>query len=57
MAQKWWVMVMGTAKLIRFAVLISLAGAFAWVFYLRGGWIWFLPAAAFAVFALFTLRR
>lgn len=48
---------MSAAKLIRFAVLISLAGAFAWVFYLRGGWIWLLPAAVFAVFALGTLRK
>jgi hypothetical protein len=48
---------MSAAKLIRFAVLVSLAGAFAWVFYLRGGWLWLLPAAAFAAFALFSLRR
>jgi hypothetical protein len=53
---KWWMRAMGVAKLIRFAFLLSFAGAFAWLAYVRGGWLWAASAAIFAVLALFTLR-
>lgn len=53
---KWWMRAMALAKLIRFALLVSFAGAFAWLFYVRGGWLWVASAAAFAILALFTLR-
>lgn len=54
---KWWVRAMAAVALIRFAVLMSLAGVFAWLFYIRGGWLWAIPALVFALLAAATLRR
>jgi F0F1-type ATP synthase assembly protein I len=48
---------MGTAKWIRFAVLLSFVGVFLWLAYIRGGMIWLLPAAAFMVFAVLSIRK
>ncbi|MBX3548004.1 MAG: hypothetical protein KF748_02515 [Xanthobacteraceae bacterium] len=55
--QKWWVRAMGAAKWIRFAVLLSFAGLFGWLAYIRGEVIWLLPLGVFILFALLTLRR
>lgn len=48
---------MGAAKWIRFAVLLSFAGLFGWLAYVRAEAIWLLPLAIFVVFSLLTLRR
>ncbi|MCW5676021.1 MAG: hypothetical protein KIT15_15705 [Xanthobacteraceae bacterium] len=48
---------MGAAKWIRFAVLLSFAGLFGWLAYVRGEVIWLLPLGVFILFALLTLRR
>jgi hypothetical protein len=48
---------MGAAKWIRFAVLLSFAGLFGWLAYVRGEVIWLLPFAVFIVFSTLTLRR
>ena len=48
---------MGTAKWIRFAVLLCFAGLFLWLAYIRGEVIWLLPGTLFMVFALLTIRK
>lgn len=48
---------MGAAKLIRFAVLISFAGLFGWLSYVRGELLWLMPSLIFAAFAILVLRR
>jgi hypothetical protein len=48
---------MGAAKWIRFAVLLSFAGLFGWLTYIRGEAIWLLPCLIFAGFAAFALRK
>jgi hypothetical protein len=48
---------MGAAKLIRFAVLFSFAGLFAWLCYARGELLWLAPSLIFAVFSILVLRR
>jgi hypothetical protein len=48
---------MGAAKLIRFAVLLSFAGLFAWLAFVRGELLWLPPALIFAAFSILTLRR
>jgi hypothetical protein len=48
---------MGAAKLIRFAVLISFAGLFVWLSYVRGELLWLMPSLIFAAFSVFVLRR
>lgn len=54
---KWWVQIMGAAKWIRFAVLVSFAGLFVWLAYVRGQLFWLLPGAVFLFFALVLLFR
>lgn len=48
---------MDAAKWIRFTVLLSFAGVFGWLAYVRGEVIWLLPGAIFIVLSLYTLRK
>jgi len=53
---KWWVKVMGTAKWVRFAVLICFTFLFFFLANVRGQSFWLIPAVIFGAFAAITLR-